>query len=493
MAQSSYSSSDAVYICNNGHRHARPDFHDFLSGVKARWKGRSILDVFCGDFDSQSRGYFTKAIEIGAITSRGKRVPKEHVLGDNDRLVHRIHRHEPPVTCAAIADVPVIIDPDHASVLRGLRAVWKPGGIPVHGCGPYHRLTIVSLLADAEKRPASSYHTLHRLDRLTHGVLLLTQGEGAKETAAAVSKQIRDGLVEKRYVALVKGVFPLCPSPPTVDSPCSTPLAPQPACPWLTAFVPSPVRTYWADEEGVEQQGETAAPVAGSKRKRDVEEESDSSTATPALTWTPSGHLRISVPCTTIDGKNAVQGVWEGSKEEHSEPVRDSVSLFRCLGYKDGSSLVECVPLSGRTHQLRVHLAHVGYPIMDDLLYCKDAAERVRKGQEVAVHTGSSSSALPACELAGLDLCSSGSKSRHGGEDESIPDIVSPGTGQAEDSAILALCPNCRLGPAAFFTPLQLCATQGISLASVSYRGVGWAVAAPHPAWASGYMLPQGS
>lgn len=40
-------------------------------------------------------------------------------------------------------------------------------------------------------------------------------------------------------------------------------------------------------------------------------------------------------------------------------------------------SLVELKPLTGRTHQLRVHLAHQGHPILGDGLYGGDEAERL--------------------------------------------------------------------------------------------------------------------
>jgi tRNA pseudouridine synthase 9 len=33
---------------------------------------------------------------------------------------------------------------------------------------------------------------------------------------------------------------------------------------------------------------------------------------------------------------------------------------------------LECKPLTGRTHQIRVHLKHLGYPIANDPLYCCD-------------------------------------------------------------------------------------------------------------------------
>jgi 23S rRNA pseudouridine1911/1915/1917 synthase len=40
-------------------------------------------------------------------------------------------------------------------------------------------------------------------------------------------------------------------------------------------------------------------------------------------------------------------------------------------------SLVECVLHSGRTHQIRVHLFHLGHPVIGDALYGKkDSAPR---------------------------------------------------------------------------------------------------------------------
>jgi 23S rRNA-/tRNA-specific pseudouridylate synthase len=40
-------------------------------------------------------------------------------------------------------------------------------------------------------------------------------------------------------------------------------------------------------------------------------------------------------------------------------------------------SLVELKPTTGRTHQLRVHLAHLNHPILGDTLYNGPAAERL--------------------------------------------------------------------------------------------------------------------
>lgn len=68
-------------------------------------------------------------------------------------------------------------------------------------------------------------------------------------------------------------------------------------------------------------------------------------------------------------------------KVDH-EAGKHSLTRYRLLDKDDGtgSSRVELEPVTGRTHQLRVHMAAIGHPILGDTLYGGEAggsAERL--------------------------------------------------------------------------------------------------------------------
>jgi 23S rRNA pseudouridine1911/1915/1917 synthase len=48
---------------------------------------------------------------------------------------------------------------------------------------------------------------------------------------------------------------------------------------------------------------------------------------------------------------------------------RAAKTEYRVLQSADDASLVECILHSGRTHQIRVHLHHLGHPVLGDKLY----------------------------------------------------------------------------------------------------------------------------
>ena len=48
---------------------------------------------------------------------------------------------------------------------------------------------------------------------------------------------------------------------------------------------------------------------------------------------------------------------------------REAVTHYRVLASQEGKALVECRPKTGRTHQIRVHLKHIGHGIVGDPVY----------------------------------------------------------------------------------------------------------------------------
>lgn len=56
------------------------------------------------------------------------------------------------------------------------------------------------------------------------------------------------------------------------------------------------------------------------------------------------------------------------------ERGKPSLTHFNVLSYQNNSTLVELTPITGRSHQLRVHMLSLGHPILGDRLYAHDDA-----------------------------------------------------------------------------------------------------------------------
>ncbi|ANZ73685.1 BA75_01612T0 [Komagataella pastoris] len=78
----------------------------------------------------------------------------------------------------------------------------------------------------------------------------------------------------------------------------------------------------------------------------------------------PLGLQTVDKPLLTIDPRLTFNLV-------DLEDGKAAKTLFRRISYdvKDDTSIVKCMPLTGRTHQIRVHLQFIGYPIANDPVY----------------------------------------------------------------------------------------------------------------------------
>ncbi|EDM47455.1 23S rRNA pseudouridylate synthase C [Marinobacter algicola DG893] len=111
-----------------------------------------------------------------------------------------------------------------------------------------------------------------------------------------------------------------------------------------------------------------------------------------------------------------VAGDWPGSVKKVSEPLlrfelgsgerrvrvddagKDSLTRFRVLESFSGYTLVEASPVTGRTHQIRVHSAWAGHPIAGDDKYMDDVSLRAFRsagGQRLMLHARALDFTLP--------------------------------------------------------------------------------------------------
>jgi 23S rRNA pseudouridine1911/1915/1917 synthase len=70
----------------------------------------------------------------------------------------------------------------------------------------------------------------------------------------------------------------------------------------------------------------------------------------------------------------------------HSADAREAVTHYRILKKFRSHTLVQCELETGRTHQIRVHMAYIGYPLVGDPLY--SGRPRIPKGAAPALISG---------------------------------------------------------------------------------------------------------
>lgn len=222
------------------------------------------------------------------VNSKRSQVSYRLQLGDSIRI--------PPVMIALKAQMPYVGQALQTSLLDAmlyedddLLVINKPSGVAVHGSSS-HSVGLIEALRTA--RPDLDFIELvHRLDQATSGVLLLAKN---RATLVFIQDQWRAQLVNKKYLALVQGIWPS-----------------------------TQRRIECALERRLSSDGERYVKVS-------------------------------------VEGKVAIT----------------EVSILHCFTH---ATLLALYPLTGRTHQLRVHTAKVGYPILGDEKYGEKKINRAMR------------------------------------------------------------------------------------------------------------------
>ncbi|KAK5103875.1 DRAP deaminase [Lithohypha guttulata] len=298
------------YYFKNGLRRVAPYHYTYNTYCKQRWRDREILDIFAAEFRDRSREYYKDAIEAGQIVLNGKPCKDVHTKVKNGDVVsHTLHRHEPPVSAQPVR---VINETDSMIVID------KPAGVPVHPAGRYKYNSIVEIMR-AERHYAFNPLPCNRLDRLTSGVMFI--GKTSKE-AEEISAKLRGRTVRKEYIARVKGRFP--------DG---------------EGWEGDPMRGGIVK---CEEPILTISPILGLNRAR-------ASGKTAKTLFRRVAYYPPKTQPETTAQNNGRQPASAAKPLPHTED--------------EGYSIVHCLPLTGRTHQIRVHLQFLGHPISNDPIY----------------------------------------------------------------------------------------------------------------------------
>lgn len=68
---------------------------------------------------------------------------------------------------------------------------------------------------------------------------------------------------------------------------------------------------------------------------------------------------------------------------------KPALTRFTLVAWDGEYSVVEAEPVTGRTHQIRVHCAHAGFPIVGDPKYGDDARDRASRPARMMLHAAS--------------------------------------------------------------------------------------------------------
>lgn len=292
------------------------------------------LDKYlCDRITFMSRTQLQKLIDDGGVKVNGRAPKASTKLNSGD--VVEVVVPPPPPTEIQPEDIPleVMYEDQHILVIN------KAPDILVHPARSHNHGTMVNALAfylreksklggalSGVGKELARPGVVHRLDRHTSGVIVFAKTE---EAHWKLGHSFEHRKVDKRYIAFVHGLVE-----PDIDV-IDLPLGPHPS------------REKGYREKYVVRHDELGKPSVTVCRVRER--------------YGKSGRL-----AEQQSSKAGGPTVSEGWKTSGISAVRASNADRANEG---GFSLVELELRTGRTHQIRVHLSHLGWPIVGDDMY----------------------------------------------------------------------------------------------------------------------------
>lgn len=361
----------------------------FVTYAKARWVGRALLDVFNEEFGSYPKVYYEVAIKEGRISVNDNTVLLDYRIQGGDVIRHTVHRHEPAVLLPH-KDRLIISETDEVIV------VDKPPTLPIHPCGAYNLNSLFQIL---QEQQYGKLYTVHRLDRLTSGLTIIAK---TPEVAKRLGKCISDRTsCEKVYLARVKGRFPTnftadkrfqdcesngipCQFGETVQATGNAYKVSAEAAIgfWITDQLGNP-----RDDVTLQQMSESPGTLDTilspsiikhgiltdeQRVKQEISSLSDQEDSVNGQQSTQSYFwLNLACPCRISQPKNGVCETGDFASQQGKTGAKPAQTSFALVAYDEqtDSSAIVAKPLTGRTHQIRLHLQYLGHPIANDPNY----------------------------------------------------------------------------------------------------------------------------
>lgn len=160
--------------------------------------------------------------------------------------------------------------------------------------------------------------------------------------------------------------------------------------------------------------------------------------------------VRINCPLRCLSARD---GVWECHQD--GKPSETVVKLLHSPD--EATSVVECRPVTGRTHQIRLHLQLIGFPIANDpcyggKLHYGESAERLEEISAAKRANGGNGS-----DLVGDGDRDQGDNVRELLSSKQPVDLSTPRQeSESEEDFMKRTCSWCRIGEAEAFNETQL-------------------------------------